>query len=436
MPFQPPRGMRDFPPEVMIKRMYVIEKIRETFERYGFSPVCTSAVEYWKVLSRKGGGGEAIKEEIYYFKDKGDRELGLRFDLTTSLARFVSGNPQIPKPFKVYQIGRVWRYDRPQAGRYREFWQADADIIGSPFMDCEAECIALASECLQKLGFENFEIRINNRKVLNGMMEFLGIEKEKQPEVFRILDKLDKIGENGVKKELENKGVKNKTLEGLLAFARMKGKPEKIIEECMQTFAGFSEAEEGLKELREIIEKLKPYNISGKILIDLSLVRGLDYYTGPIFEIEAKGKENLGSISAGGRYDKFIEVLGGKPTPAVGVSLGIERIFDILEEKSRFTLPQTKTEIFVVSVEDSFRTETIKIAQELRRAGFNVETDLMSRNLKKQLEHINRTGIPYALFVGQKEIKTGRYTLRDMNTGKQKEMSVNEIIKELADLRG
>ncbi|NIO21052.1 MAG: histidine--tRNA ligase, partial [Candidatus Aenigmarchaeota archaeon] len=317
--FQTPRGTRDFLPIEMIKRDYILETVRKVFESYGFDPLETPAFEEWNLLAKKGSGGEEIKNEIYYFKDKSNRELGLRFDLTVPMARVVAVNPQLSKPFKRYQIGRVWRYDRPQAGRYREFWQADVDIVGAKSVEADLECIVVMVEVLKKLGFEKFSVSLNNRKVLNGMIEFVDIPKKKSPAVFRILDKLEKIGDKDVKKELKSE-INPKKAEKLLELINRRGEPKEILEKEMKVLGSNDTARIGIEELKEIVEKAKVYGIADRIEIDFSLVRGLDldYYTGPIFEISVETKKNVGSIAGGGRYDNLIELYGGNWTPATG----------------------------------------------------------------------------------------------------------------------
>jgi histidyl-tRNA synthetase len=426
MKFQPPRGTRDLAPEEMIRREYIFNVIKDVFEKYGFDPLETPAFESWELLSRKGGGGDAIKDEIYYFKDKSERELGLRFDLTVPLARFVANNPQLPKPFKRYQIGRVWRYDRPQAGRFREFWQADIDIVGSSKMDCEVECLAAVCGILEKLGFKNFFIRLNNRKILNGLVKYMKIKEEKATEIFRSLDKIEKIGKEGVKEELEKIIPQNKAIE-LMTIIETSGKIEDI-ESKLKCFVNKSkELKEGISELKEIIRKSKLYDINNKIKIDLSLVRGLDYYTSSIFEITVKTKKNVGSISGGGRYDKLIGLYGGQSLPAVGISLGVDRIYEIMISENMFNPSPTKTQVFVVCVNDNVRKDCINIVRELRRYGINTQIDLMGRDIKKQLTYVNSKRIPYALIVGPKEIKEKTYTLRDMKTGKEERVKLKDI---------
>ncbi|MBI2675640.1 MAG: histidine--tRNA ligase [Candidatus Aenigmarchaeota archaeon] len=427
--FQSPKGTRDFLPEEMIKRQYIIDTVRNIFERFGFQPLETPAFESWELLSAKGGGGEAIKNEIYYFKDKGDRELGLRFDLTVPLARVIASNPQLPKPFKRYQIQQVWRYDNPQSGRYREFWQADVDIVGSASMDCEAECLAVAGSVLMNLGFNEYSIRLNNRKILNILLSFAGVEKDDEPAVFRILDKFEKAGREETLKEL-GRVIGERKASDILGFIDLKGRPEELIEKIRKKLGGLSEADEGIKELEGIAEKAKAYGIRN-ISIDLSLVRGLDYYTGPIFEISIKAKKNVGSVAGGGRYDSLVALYGGQPTPCAGFSFGIDRLYDIMESEGMLDMSKIKTKVLVASVNESLRNDAIGIARNLRENGINAETDLMGRPLRKQLDYANSAGMPYVIVVGEKEMKENAFHLKDMKTGKEERMNLESIIKRL-----
>jgi histidyl-tRNA synthetase len=432
--FQTPRGTRDFLPKEMIKRGFIFDAVKKVFEAYGFEPLETPAFEEWDLLTGKGGGGEEVRKEIYYFKDKSNRELGLRFDLTVPMARVIAGNPQLTKPFKRYQIGRVWRYDRPQAGRYREFWQTDVDIVGASSMDADIECIVVMVEVLKKLGFKRFSVRINNRKVLNGLVEFVGIPNKKAGAVFRALDKLEKIGEKDVLKEMTDSKIDKKKALTLLELIKKRGKPEDVLKKEEKSLGSNDTARIGLDELRDMVEKSKTYGIGDKIEIDFSLVRGLDYYTGPIFEISIETEKNVGSAAGGGRYDNLIELYGGRWTPATGISLGFERIYEIMEAEKMFKLPATKTFVFVLSVSENVRDDVIKIAQKLRKAGVPTQTDLMRRNMKKQMEYVNSSKIPFILFVGEKELKSGKFTLRNMINGEQKSMTTETMIKAFSKL--
>ncbi len=431
MAIQPLRGMRDFLPEQMIRRQYLMDLIRAVFEDYGFSPMETPAMESMELLGKKGVGGEDVDNEIYTFRDKGDRRVGLRFDLTVPMARVVAANPQLKKPFKRFQISRVWRYDRPQAGRYREFWQADADIVGTSRMDAEAECLAIAVSVLRQLGFRKFRIRLNNRKILNGMVELLSVKKEKYPQVFRTLDKLDKIGKKGVREELRGL-LKAKEIGMIMEFIERRGKPKSVMKRDLDVFTT-TVGDQGRDELLDIVDKAKVYGIDKFIEVDFSLVRGLDYYTGPIFEVSIESGKNVGSVAGGGRYDNLIEMYGGRWTPATGFSFGIERIFEIMEAEKMFTQPGTKTEFFVVAVNDGCREEAIRVAEQLRAAYLDTETDLMGRDMKRQLEYASKSGIPYAIIVGEKEIKKKRYGFKDLRSGKQASMRIEEIIKHFGE---
>jgi histidyl-tRNA synthetase len=428
---QPPKGTRDFLPEEMAVRQFVFDIAREVFERFGFEPLETPAIESWELLSKKGGGGEDIRKEIYCFKDKGDREIGLRFDLTAPLGRVAAGNPQIPKPFKRYQMAPVWRYDNPQAGRFREFWQADADIVGSASMDSEAECLVAAVTILEALGFRDFSIRLNNRKILNGIIEFLGIPKEKAPDVFRSLDKLEKIGEHEVLKGVTRAGMKETKAKKLLQMIKARGSPDTILQRERKRLESYSTAKQGMDELEQIVRRCKAYGIAGKLIIDLSLVRGLDYYTGPIFEISVRTKKEIGSIAGGGRYDNLVEAYGGRWTPAVGISLGIERICEIMEAEKMLKKAGNKTKVFVAVADGELMENAIFVAQKLRAAGINCQVELMGRSLGKQLEYADRLKIPFAVIVGVQELRKGKYTVREMAKRKQGLFTLEKIIQTL-----
>ena len=433
--FQPPRGTRDFMPDEMTRRQYILDVFREVFESFGFRPIDTPAFESWDLLSKKGSGGDEIKNEIYYFKDKSDRELGLRFDLTVPLARVAASNPQMQLPFKRYQISKVWRYDRPQAGRMREFVQADPDIVGTGKMDADTECIALAVGVLGKLGFRKLEVRLNNRKILNGLVEYVKIPGKKAPDVFRVLDKLEKISRSDIISELKKTGIDKGKITKLLKLIDVGGSPAKTLPKIGKMLSGINIAAEGVKELEEITSLARSYGIEKNMMIDLSLVRGLDYYTGPIFEIsvKTKNKQNIGSVAGGGRYDNLIETYGGKPTPATGISFGIERIFEVMTSEKMFGKAGSHTKAFIVSVNQDagVKRKVIEIAQKLRKNGISAETDVMGRDLRKQLDCANRRQIPFAIVIGPKEIKSNRFTLKDMRTGKEKKLGISGIVKNL-----
>jgi len=403
MKFQPPKGTRDFMPEDAARFQGVWSVVADVFERYGFRPLYTPAFESLDLLMAKGGLGEAVKEEVYYFRDKSDRELGLRFDLTMPFARVVASNPQMPKPFKRYTIDRVWRYDNPQAMRWREFWQADIDTVGSKSRTADAEIISAACECLERLGFKDYYIRVNSRKFLDDKIG-RSVPKEKIPQVFRILDKLDKIGEKEVVAELKKIGCDTKDVLDVIDNKEIAEKDE---------------------EIQELLDCLKDFGFEKRVRVDASLVRGLDYYTGLVFEVFLGSKVSCGG---GGRYDNLIGKIGGQPTDAVGISLGIDRIMEAMKEQKIFSGNVSGTKIFVANVDDSVRSEVIGVAQRLRSEGISCQTNLTDRYLSKQLEFANSQGIQYVVIVGKEEIKMKRFKLRDMKANTQKELGIDAIV--------
>lgn len=408
------RGMRDFLPEKAAKKQWIEQKCRQAFERYGFAPLETPAVEDFKLLSQKGSGGQAIKEEIYYFKDKSQRELGLRFDLTVPLARVMASNPQLPKPFKRYQIGQVYRYDRPGEKRWRAFTQADWDIVGSKGTTADFEAIAVAIDTMKELGLKKgeFKVKINNRKLLEEIALCCNVAKEKVTECFRCLDKQDKIGQEGVKKELKEKGISPKILENLNQ-KKLKSLKMKDVEP--------------LKEIQELTQTLKKNKMSEFVEIDLSLARGLEYYTGLVFEICVK---NCPSVGGGGRYDNLVESYGGQKTAAVGGSFGIDRLLDLLEDRIKL---EPKTRVFVAAVGKEMQEKALELTQKIRSQGINASTDLNQRGISKNLDYANRLGIPFVVIIGEKELKAKQFTLKEMKTGKEKKLKFSNL-KKLVEL--
>ncbi len=416
--FQTARGVRDTMPEDMIRQQYVISVIQKIYEKYGFDPLDTPAFEEWGLLSAKQGGGEEIKQEIYYFKDKSDRELGLRFDLTVPLARIIAASPDLPKPFKRYQIGKVWRYDKPGANRFREFWQADIDIVGSESMEAEAECLKAICEIFYELGFSDFIIRINNRKTIQAFVEFVGIKN--YVDVFRTIDKLDKIGEDGVKKELEGKGVEKEKIKKILDFIKIRNAKN------VKTYVS-----DGVEDLESITEMMGEY--SKNVQVDMSLVRGLEYYTGPVFEIslgkqiDASGVGSSLSVGGGGRYDNLTEAIGGKKIPATGISIGVDRVVSAMTEKNMFKFGKTATKIFVINVNEKAKKNSILITNQLRELDIPAEFDLMNRSLSKQLDYASSRGIPFVIVVGEKELNSKKAKVRNMKTGEEKDILLDKL---------
>jgi histidyl-tRNA synthetase len=410
---KPPRGMHDLPPQEAAKLNLAIQEFRAVFQSYGFLPLETPCVESFELLAAKGGLGEGVRDEIYCFKDKAGRELGLRFDLTMSLARFVITNPNLPKPFKRWQIGRAWRYDEPQRGRYREFWQADIDIVGAPPPLADAECCAVAADCLKAIGITNFTIRVNNRPLLEEILLSHDVSASALLDAFRIIDKLGKFPEETIKAELKQRNIDPSVLDSLL----VEGKNESILQR-LQKYPSSS-------ELRSFCDVAKKFGISDHIRIDPALARGLDYYTGLVFEI-AIGNERL-SCGGGGRYDNLISALGGQSTPATGISLGLSRLLDFIQE------PKSKL-ILVAPVSEELREKALEICQKLRSQRIPCVVDLLGRSFSKQLDYANNQKIPYVLIIGQRELGAGRVKLRDMIGRSEREIPLEKIEDELKKL--
>ena len=408
--FQTVRGMQDFLPERAEKKQRIEDTCRRVFESYGFQPLETPIVEDFGLLSAKGSGGEAVKEEIYYFKDKSERELGLRFDLTVPLARVVAANPQLPKPFKRYQIGTVYRYDRPGEKRYRGFTQADWDIVGSDSILADFETIAVAVDAMLALGFKKgeFAVKINNRKLLEEIALGCGVEKEKVVDCFRSIDKLEKIGKQGVEKELQEKGIDTQIL-GQLEGSNL----EKL---KLQNTAP-------LQEMKELLKLLKGNDLGKFVSLDLCLARGLEYYTGVVFEVCVKGSP---SVCGGGRYDNLIELYGGAKTPAVGCSFGVERLLEAVEKK----IPvESKTKLFIAPVGEKCVEKCLRIAAKIRQSGVSCEMDLMNRGIGKNIQYADKKGIPFVAIIGENELKAKSITVKNLKSGKQRKIKLGELKK-------
>jgi len=426
MKFQTPKGTRDLMPEEMAIRQKILETVKNIFEVYGFQPLETPAIEYWEVLSAKGAGGPEILKETYNFEDKGGRKIGLRYDLTVPLARVLATNPDLSLPFKRYQIQKVWRYGDVSKGRLREFLQADIDTVGSDSMLADAECIACAIDIFTALGFKKFVVRLNNRKILSALAKYAGVENNKIMDAFRTIDKLDKIGEKGVKKELSEIGISTETVKKILKFIKIQGEPETVLKKAEQLVKGVKEGKEGIEELKQLISYLKQMKVKPKFKVDLSLARGLDYYTGPIFEVFAE--EGIGSVAGGGRYDKMIGLFSGKDLPATGISLGIERIVEVMKERKMVKGSKSKTKVFVAAVNDDVRKNALEIVQRLRSNNIRSDFDIRSRSLTKQLEYADSLGIPLTVIIGEKELTKGMSKVRDMKKRSETEVKINDLV--------
>lgn len=398
------KGMRDFLPPQMMQREKAFSIIAEVYREFGFQPLETPALEHLSTLKAKSG--DEIAGQLYEIKDS---DLGMRFDLTVPLSR-VAANTSFPKPFKRYQIGPVWRREEPQKGRFREFWQADADIVGSASMRAEAELLEMAALSLKRLGMKDFQVLLNNRKILNSTLEYFGISG-KRNEIFRTLDKIDKIGYKSVYKTL--KPMFGEYADQILPIFNMDGSREEKLN-ALERYAP-----EGVAEIRELAD------LFPKFTFDPSLVRGLGYYSGTVYEFKGTG-EYKGSFAGGGRYDGLLE-LYGHGAPAVGVSIGIERLLMLLgEEKEK----KTYTEVFVATLPEYYEHGQ-KVAKKLRARKLAAETDIIGRNLRKQMDYARSLLIPWLIIIGKKEAEKERVTLRNMKTGKESTTTLQKAISKI-----
>jgi histidyl-tRNA synthetase len=459
---QPARGMRDLLPAEVRRREYVIDIIKEVYERYGFEPLETPAVENIETLM--GKYGEEGNQLIFKILKRGEHEktgkadLALRYDLTVPLARVVAEyRAQLPKFFKRYQVQPVWRADRPARGRFREFYQCDVDVLGSRSMVVEAEVCAAVSDVLTKLGFTDFTIRLNHRQALTGMLEAAGAHAERQADALVALDKLDKVGRNGVAKEFQARGIAEDAGRRLLDFFEGVAELEQAARVTTATIAegAQSEAEmlnaallgrmvefvgdhepgaRGIDELRQIIRYAAANGSGTKIRIDPSLARGLSYYTGTIMEINVP--DLAGSLGGGGRYDNLVGMFLGQDVPACGFSLGLERIIVVMTEREMFpaAMMAAPAEVMVTVWDEESMTDSMALATELRGAGLRVDLYPEADKLGKQFKYASSRGIPLVAVVGEAERERGEVALKDMRTGEQQTLSRESVAATVHDL--
>ncbi len=422
MELQTAKGARDFPPEEELLRNGIINRLKALFELYGFAPLGTPILERFETLAAKYAGGEEILKETFRLRDRGGRELGLRYDLTVPLARFIGMNPNLKVPFKRYQFGEVFRDGPIKLGRCREFMQCDIDVIGIPSMRAEAELVEVAQEFFKGIKVP-VVIEVNNRKVLDGLMDSLGIAKESRTNIILLIDKLKKIGLDGVRQELKEKGLLGKNTQKLLELINIKGSSREKIAK-LSTVITAETGKKGLEEIKELLGYCKT------VVFAPYLARGLSYYTGTIFEAFAKKAGIASSLAAGGRYDGLIgSYLGtNKSYPAVGISFGMEPIFEILKAGIR-VLRKTTTKVYILPIKTE--KKCLAIIKKLRGAGINTEMDLMGRGVTKNLEYASSLGVPFVLFVGAQELKKNKVKLRDMNSGREQMISLAALIRRI-----
>jgi histidyl-tRNA synthetase len=433
------KGMRDFLPSDMLKRQYVIRIVEEVFQTYGFEPLQTPILENTETLL--GKYGEEAEGLIYSAKHgrQEESEVSMRYDLTVPLARVVAQyESQITFPFKRYQIAPVFRGERPQRGRFREFYQCDADIVGVGSMAADAELISLAVAVLRRLGFENFTVKINNRKLLIGMGQYAGVPDEQLADLYRSVDKFDKIGAAGVSKELVERGIAPDVIERMMSLLQASGEGLEALDNIEDTLTNFPKAVEGINELREMATYLNMLNVpSRNYAFDFTMVRGLGYYTGPIFEAVLDG-DSIGSISGGGRYDDMIGLFRKESLPTTGISLGIERIITLLDEKKMYPpeIGGTVVQVLVTVFSEEMQAESAAFAMRLREAGIRTELYMSDGKFKlgKQFTHADKKAIPIVAVMGPDEAAKDIATLKRLKDGSEVSVKRGEAAAKIREL--
>ncbi len=440
------KGTRDFTADEVVKRKYIIQILQKNFELFGFQPLETPSFENLSTLTGKYGeegdrlifkilnsGDYASKAKEEDWNSRNSQKLtaqisdkALRYDLTVPFARFVAMNyGQLTFPYKRYQIQPVWRADRPQKGRFREFYQCDADVVGSESLWQEVELIQLYFKSFSELKVP-VHIHINNRKILSGLAEFAGIS-EQLIDFTVALDKLDKIGREGVIKELREKGIPDFAIEKVSFLFETNRSSEETLQLLKKHFEGIETGIEGVEELEFVIQQCKNLGIADQLVFDITLARGLDYYTGAIFEVKAQQVE-MGSVGGGGRYNNLTEVFGVKNVPGIGISFGLDRIYLVMQELHLF--PEntvSKVQFLFTNYGEKETTEAIKVMTKLRDKNISCELYPEAVKLKKQFTYAEKKEIPFIIFYGEQEIKEGKISMKNMETGEQNTLTLNEF---------
>jgi histidyl-tRNA synthetase len=448
-----PSGTRDFGPAVMAKRQFILNTIRTVFQAFGFQPLETPAMENLSTLTGKyGEEGDQLLFKILnsgdFLKDVDGQKLearnskqlsfaisekGLRYDLTVPFARYVVMNRhEISFPFKRYQIQPVWRGDRPAKARYREFYQCDADVVGTNSLICEAEIILMIKDVFKGLGIFDYSIKINHRGILSGIAESIGAERNENP-LFVAIDKLDKIGEGKVREELRLKNFSEESLNSLFDILKTQGSTSNKLDALDTVFEKSESGKKGLSDLRQVLSLLKSYDANDDhVEFDIALARGLSYYTGCIFEVKINNV-GIGSVSGGGRYDNLTQAFGAKENiSGVGFSFGVDRIYDAMEELNLFPRDtQVSSRVLVCHFDEDSMRYGLSILTKLRAAGIGSEIYPDVSKIKKQLDFANKKGIPFTIVIGSDEIKSGQLALKDMERGEQEKLSLEQIIQKL-----
>jgi histidyl-tRNA synthetase len=420
------KGFRDYLPEAMIPRERLIDTARRVYRSYGFSPIDTPALEYLEILA--GKGGEETDKQLYKFQDHGQRWVGLRFDLTVPLARFAAQHfNELGLPLKRYHIATVWRGENTQRGRYREFMQCDFDTIGTKSIAADIETALVIHDLMRAIGFDGFTIHVNNRMVLNGLLERLDLADRSLP-ILRALDKLGKIGPEKVAEEMiETAGTTATQAQQVLQLANVQGSNLEILRQVEPLVAGSERGMEGAARLAQVLEGVAAGGVAdGRIKLDVAIARGLDYYTGTIFETTLDALPGIGSVCSGGRYDNLAELYTSQPLPGIGASLGLDRLLAAMEELHLIEKVSTPAPVFLAFFDESRLNDYLRLAAAIRAAGIGVELFPDPKKLGQQLKYADRRGFRVAVIAGGDEFAAGRCQIKNLAAGTQEDVALDE----------
>ena len=420
-------GFMELMPNEQILFEQMKEKIEKTYQKFGFLPLDTPVLELSEVLLAKAGG--ETEKQIYRF-EKGDTDISMRFDLTVPLSKYVAKNyGNLSFPFRRYQIGKVYRGERTQKGRFREFYQCDIDIIGDGELSIlnDAELPRVIYNVFKELGFDDFTIRINNRKILNGLFESLE-QKENSAEILRIIDKIEKIGEQAVIEELQKIDVKQESINKIMSFIKIDGTTDEKLYKLAELRIENQTFKQGLDELTQVVKYIRMFEIpENNFKVDLTIARGLDYYTGTVYETFLNENRELGSVCSGGRYENLAEYYTNQKLPGVGISIGLTRLFYKLNELNLVCANKKSiSDVLIIPMLEDM-TVPIKIATNLREAGINTEVFLNDKKLKAKMKYADKLDIPFVIVVGEEEVNSGNIKIKNMLTGEEKECSLENI---------
>lgn len=416
--------------QILFNNMY--DTIRNVYERFGFLPIDTPTIELSEVLLAKAGG--ETEKQIYRF-NKGDNDLSLRFDLTVPLARYTAEHyNELVFPFKRYQMSKVFRGERPQKGRFREFYQCDIDVIGQEALDLmfDAEIPTVIYNVFQELNIGKFTIRINNRKILNGFFESLELS-DQASDILRIIDKIDKIGADEVTKELLEFSIDNETVNKVMDFISIKGTNDDVITSLRNLNIENTQFNQGIDELNEVVNGMRDFNVPEDYFkIDLTIARGLDYYTGTVYETILDEYPRLGSVCSGGRYENLTGYYTDEKLPGIGISIGLTRLFSQLKEIELIeNSKRSLTQVLVIPFDRKDMNYTLNLASKIRSVGINTDVYYQNKGMKQKMKYADRLDIPYVVLIGENEVNENKAMLKNMLTGEQQLLSVEEVIEQL-----